>query len=110
MDLTVNEKGQREVRGHHAVREAGPSPDGGPKDYVHLHFLSANRDPSVWTDPDRLGHPPGTPPAPGVGSGRHSCIGMNITEYASKAFLRAILEPLAQLALRHRSSDPVAEG
>jgi hypothetical protein len=22
MDLTVNEKGQREVRGHHAVREA----------------------------------------------------------------------------------------
>ena len=41
-----------------STREAGagrgPSPDGRPKDYVHLHFLSANRDPSVWTDPDRL--------------------------------------------------------
>ena len=32
----------------------GPSPDGRPKDYVQLHFLSANGGPSVWTDPDRL--------------------------------------------------------
>ena len=62
-----------------------------PPDYVHLHFLSANRDPSVWTDPNRLDIHRERRPHLALGSGRHSCIGMNITGYASKAFLRAIL-------------------
>jgi cytochrome P450 len=60
--------------------------------YVLLSFVSANFDRSVWPDPDRVDIHRERKPNLAFGFGRHSCMGMNITEHETGAFLRAILQ------------------
>jgi cytochrome P450 len=59
--------------------------------YVLLSFVSANFDKTVWPDPDVLDIHRQRKPHLAFGFGRHSCMGMNITEHEAKAFLRTIL-------------------
>jgi cytochrome P450 len=53
--------------------------------------VSANFDKTVWPDPDVLDIHRQRKPHLAFGFGRHSCMGMNITEHEAKAFLRTIL-------------------
>lgn len=59
--------------------------------YVLLSFVSANFDKSVWPDAERLDIHRERRPHLAFGFGRHSCMGMNITEHEAKAFLRTLL-------------------
>jgi cytochrome P450 len=63
-----------------------------PRQYVLLNYLSANHDKTVWPDADELNIHRERKPHLAFGFGRHSCMGMNITEHEARAFLRAILE------------------
>jgi cytochrome P450 len=65
--------------------------DRDPSKYVLLSFVSANFDRTVWPDAERLDIRRERKPHLGFGFGRHSCIGMKITEHASKAFLSVLL-------------------
>ncbi|MGC3955753.1 MAG: cytochrome P450 [Propionicimonas sp.] len=68
-----------------------PAADGGEEEYVLLSYVSANHDRSVWPDADRLDlHRPRKPHL-AFGFGRHSCMGMNITEHEAKAFLNVLV-------------------
>ncbi|MCU1585984.1 MAG: Cytochrome [Microbacteriaceae bacterium] len=59
--------------------------------YVLLSFVSANFDKTVWPDAEDLNIHRDRKPHLAFGFGRHSCMGMNITEHEAKAFLRTIL-------------------
>ena len=62
-----------------------------PQNYVLLNFVSANYDREIWPDADRLDIHRDRKPHLAFGFGRHSCMGMNITEHEAGAFLRVIL-------------------
>ena len=59
--------------------------------YVLLSFVSANHDKSIWSDADRFDMHRERKPHLAFGFGRHSCMGMNITEHEAGAFLRVLL-------------------
>ena len=59
--------------------------------YVLLSFVSANHDRSIWADADRVDIRRERKPHLAFGFGRHSCMGMNITEHEAGAFLRVLL-------------------
>jgi cytochrome P450 len=65
--------------------------DRDPSKYVLLSFVSANFDKTVWPDAEVLDIHRERKPHLAFGFGRHSCMGMNITEHETKAFLRTIL-------------------
>jgi cytochrome P450 len=65
--------------------------DRDPAKYALLSFVSANFDRTVWPDAERLDIRRKRKPHLGFGFGRHSCIGMKITEHASKAFMSVLL-------------------
>lgn len=68
-----------------------PDEERDPQRYVLLSFVSANFDRSVWPVADVIDFQRERRPHLAFGFGRHSCLGMNITEHESKAFLRALL-------------------
>ncbi len=70
-------------------RRALPADD--PRRYIRLNFSSANHDPSIFSGPDHIDVHRDRKPHLAFGFGRHSCIGMNITEFEGHAFLRAFL-------------------
>lgn len=71
---------------------AGLNPGREAGDYVLLSWVSANFDRAVWPDPEVLDiHRPRKPHL-AFGAGRHSCLGMNITENEAGAFLRTLLD------------------
>ena len=65
--------------------------DRDPNKYVLLSFVSANHDKSIWPDSDRVDIHRDRKPHLAFGFGRHSCMGMNITEHEAGAFLRVLL-------------------
>lgn len=65
--------------------------DRDPSKYVLLSFVSANHDKSIWPDADRIDLHRERKPHLAFGFGRHSCMGMNITEHEAGAFLRVLL-------------------
>ena len=65
--------------------------DRDPSKYVLLSFVSANHDKSIWPDADQINLQRDRKPHLAFGFGRHSCMGMNITEHEAGAFLRVIL-------------------
>lgn len=76
------------------VVAAGPAANSAPAeagDRVLLSFVSANYDRSVWTEPERVDIHRERRPHLAFGFARHSCLGMNVTEYESRAFLGALL-------------------
>jgi cytochrome P450 len=66
--------------------------DRDPSTYVLLSFVSANFDTTIWPDAEKLDIHRERRPHLAFGFGRHSCMGMNITEHEARAFLTAILE------------------
>ena len=60
--------------------------------YVLLNFVSANHDRDVWPDADRIDIHRERKPHLAFGLGRHSCLGMNITEHEVGALLTVLLE------------------
>lgn len=78
---------------------SGTSPGAMSKgDRVLLSFVSANYDRSVWPDPERVDIHRERKPHLAFGFARHSCLGMNVTEYESRAFLAALLTDWPDLA------------
>lgn len=69
-----------------------PIPDRDPGTYVLLNYLSANHDRTIWANPDVVDIHRERRPHLAFGFGRHSCMGMNITEYEARAFLTALLD------------------
>lgn len=59
--------------------------------YVLLSWASANHDPAAWQSPEKIDIHRGRQPHLGFGHGKHSCMGMNVTEYETKAFLAELL-------------------
>lgn len=74
------------------IAEDAPTADGSAA-YVLLNFASANHDRAVWPDADVIDITRERKPHLGFGFGRHSCLGMNITENETRAFIAALLEP-----------------
>jgi cytochrome P450 len=59
---------------------------------VLLSFVSANHDRSVWDKPESIDIHRERKPHLAFGFGRHSCMGMNITEHEAACFLEVFLE------------------
>lgn len=79
-------------------RTAGDS-DRDTSKYVLLSFVSANFDKTIWPDAGVLDIHRDRKPHLAFGFGRHSCMGMNITEHEAKAFLRTLLNNWPDWAL-----------
>jgi len=62
-----------------------------PQRYVLINWLSANHDRSIWPDADTIDIHRERKPHVAFGIGRHSCMGMNITEYEAKAMISALV-------------------
>jgi len=62
-----------------------------PSKYVLLSFVSANHDKSVWPDSEVLNIHRDRKPHLAFGFGRHSCMGMNITEHEVGALLSVLV-------------------
>ena len=69
-----------------------PIPERNPGNYVLLSYRSANHDRTIWTDPDVIDIHRERRPHVAFGFGRHSCMGMNITEFEARAFLTVLLQ------------------
>jgi cytochrome P450 len=67
---------------------------------VYLAIAGANRDPSVFRDPDRfdVGRDPN--PHLGFGHGRHFCLGAALARLETRIALEALLERFPRLAIR----------
>lgn len=63
-----------------------------PDTYVILSFVSANFDRDIWPDADQIDIYRERQPHLAFGFGRHSCLGMNITEHEVGALLTALLD------------------
>jgi hypothetical protein len=59
--------------------------------YVLLSFVSANHDRTIWPDADVIDIHRERKPHLAFGHGRHSCLGMNITEQEVGAFLGVLV-------------------
>lgn len=64
----------------------------GTQEYVLLNFLSANYDEEVFENPEEVNFKRGRNPHLGFGFGRHTCLGLKMTDYEAKAFLKTLLE------------------
>jgi cytochrome P450 len=60
-------------------------------EYVLLSFVSANYDKDIWPDPEVLNIHRERKPHLAFGFGRHSCMGMNITEHEAGALLSVLV-------------------
>ena len=69
-----------------------PDAERDPENYVLLNFVSANHDREIWPDADTLDIHRERKPHLAFGLGRHSCLGMNITEHEVGALLGVLLE------------------
>jgi cytochrome P450 len=69
----------------------GSDKDRNSDNYVLLSFVSANHDKTQWENADQIDFARERNPHVGFGFGAHSCLGQNITEIESAAFLRALL-------------------
>jgi cytochrome P450 len=68
-----------------------PDSERNPDNYVLLNFVSANYDKSIWPDADAIDIHRERKPHLAFGLGRHSCLGMNITEHEVGALLGVLL-------------------
>ncbi len=69
--------------------------DGKPSEtpeYVLLSFVSANHDATIWQNADEIDIHRERKPHLAFGFGRHSCLGMNITEHEARALLTVLLD------------------
>jgi cytochrome P450 len=66
-----------------------------PERYVLLSFVSANHDRERWEQPDRIDFRRERNAHVAFGFGPHSCLGQNITEIETSAFLKALVPRLA---------------
>jgi cytochrome P450 len=71
------------------ARDAGTRTVG---DYVLISFVSANHDPEIFPNPGAIDIHRERRPHVAFGFGRHSCVGMNLTEHEAEAFLEAFTE------------------
>lgn len=62
-----------------------------PSKYVLLNFVSANHDREIWPDSDVVDIYRDRKPHLAFGFGRHSCMGMNITEHEVGALLGVLV-------------------
>ena len=69
------------------------APDDAPENRVLLNFASANHDPAVFPHPDRIDIHRVPVQNVAFGFGRHSCLGVHVTETETQGFLEAILNP-----------------
>ena len=60
-------------------------------EYVVLSFVSANYDKDIWSDPEVVNIHRERKPHLAFGFGRHSCMGMNITEHEVGALLGVLV-------------------
>lgn len=60
--------------------------------YVLLNFVSANHDRDVWPDADQIDIYRDRKPHLAFGLGRHSCMGMNITEHEVSSLLTVLMD------------------
>ena len=74
-----------------AEQAALPDSERDPSRYVLLNFVSANHDRDVWPDADVIDIHRERQPHLAFGLGRHSCMGMNITEHEVGALLNVLL-------------------
>ena len=83
------------------------------KTRFYLHIAAANRDPTVYQDPDRF-DVRRRPPRPqlGFGLGRHLCLGLSLARMELQEVLRAMLEKWCMLTFagepEYRVMDDVA--
>jgi cytochrome P450 len=76
----------------HAV---GADEDRDPEKYVLLGFVSANHDPERFENPATIDFARERNAHIAFGFGPHSCLGQNITEIETIAFLKAVLPEIA---------------
>jgi cytochrome P450 len=62
-----------------------------PSKYVLLNFVSANHDREIWPDSDVIDIHRERKPHLAFGFGRHSCMGMNITEHEVGSLLEVLV-------------------
>jgi cytochrome P450 len=74
-----------------AEDRATPDADRDTSKYVLLSFVSANFDRSIWPDADVLNIHRDRRPNLAFGFGRHTCMGMYMTETEAQAFLSVIV-------------------
>lgn len=74
----------------------GPDQERDVDKYVLISFVSANHDKSHWENPDAVDFTRERNPHVAFGFGAHSCLGQNITEIESSAFLRAVLPRISK--------------
>jgi cytochrome P450 len=67
-----------------------PDSDRDVNQYVLLNFVSANHDREIWPDADQLDIHRDRKPHLAFGFGRHSCLGMNVTEVEVSSFLTVL--------------------
>lgn len=68
-----------------------PDDDRDPSKYVLLNFVSANHDREIWPDSDVIDIQRERKPHLAFGFGRHSCMGMNITEHEVGSLLEVLV-------------------
>jgi cytochrome P450 len=71
------------------------------RDTVFLVILAANRDPTVFDDPDRLDITRDPNPHFGFGWGLHHCLGAALARLEARIALRRLFERFPKLALAH---------
>ena len=71
------------------------------RDTVFLVILAANRDPTVFDDPDRLDITRDPNPHFGFGWGLHHCLGAALARLEARVALRRLFERYPNLALAH---------
>ena len=86
-----------------------------PNNYVLLGFVSANFDGSRFLEPERIDFKRERNAHVGFGAGPHVCLGQNITEAETSAFIRVLLEFLPNWSLEGSPdiawvNEPLADG
>ncbi|MGK5732354.1 cytochrome P450 [Streptomyces sp. URMC 124] len=72
---------------------------------VYVSYLAANRDPSVFTDPDRLDLTRDEAPILSFGHGPHYCVGALLTRMEAEVMLTALLNRFPDLRLAVPESE-----
>lgn len=80
------------------IEQAGkPDHQRNPDDYLLISFVSANHDAERWQNPQQVDFARPQNAHVAFGFGPHSCLGQNITEIETSAFLNALLPRLSRL-------------